>query len=226
MALMRRQSLVKFDAPLCETLVDTPKPQGREVLVRVERCGLYHLNNVDFVCVFFYVLLLKTQSCCPPAPETARAEAHAGGVGRPPRRDAEAHAGDPGVLQRLHHRPPHRADGLPGSGAGDGGGRAGMGGVAPFEASQARCGCRGLRRAPADIRRRRRRPGAGSGRPRPRRGRPPPPAVPPRSSARSPCAPLGSGPGRRRSTRSSRASSPGMTSSNRGEASSLWRNTS
>ena len=42
MALLRRQSLVKFDAPLCETIVDTPKPQGREVLVRIERCGLCH----------------------------------------------------------------------------------------------------------------------------------------------------------------------------------------
>src|ERR1044072_4319128 len=42
MALMRRQSLVKFDAPLCETIVDTPKPQGKEVLVRIERCGLCH----------------------------------------------------------------------------------------------------------------------------------------------------------------------------------------
>jgi hypothetical protein len=42
MSLMRRQSLVKFDAPLCETIVDTPKPQGREVLVRIERCGLCH----------------------------------------------------------------------------------------------------------------------------------------------------------------------------------------
>src|SRR5665647_848251 len=42
MALMRRQSLVKFDAPLCETIVDTPKPQGNEVLVRIERCGLCH----------------------------------------------------------------------------------------------------------------------------------------------------------------------------------------
>ncbi|MBV9563189.1 MAG: alcohol dehydrogenase catalytic domain-containing protein [Bradyrhizobium sp.] len=42
MALMRRQSLVKFDAPLCETIVDTPKPQGTEVLVRIERCGLCH----------------------------------------------------------------------------------------------------------------------------------------------------------------------------------------
>lgn len=42
MALMRRQSLVKFDAPLCETIVDTPKPQAREVLVRIERCGLCH----------------------------------------------------------------------------------------------------------------------------------------------------------------------------------------
>src|ERR1700749_3920080 len=42
MALMRRQSLVKFDAPLCKTIVDTPKPAGREVLVRIERCGLCH----------------------------------------------------------------------------------------------------------------------------------------------------------------------------------------
>ncbi len=33
MALMRRQSLVKFDAPLCETIVDTPKPKGAEVLI-------------------------------------------------------------------------------------------------------------------------------------------------------------------------------------------------
>jgi D-arabinose 1-dehydrogenase-like Zn-dependent alcohol dehydrogenase len=42
LAQMRRQSLVKFDAPLCETIVETPKPQGREVLVRIERCGLCH----------------------------------------------------------------------------------------------------------------------------------------------------------------------------------------
>src|ERR1700694_3162415 len=42
MALMRRQSLVKFDAPLCETIVDTPKPVGKEVLVRIERWGLCH----------------------------------------------------------------------------------------------------------------------------------------------------------------------------------------
>jgi D-arabinose 1-dehydrogenase-like Zn-dependent alcohol dehydrogenase len=42
MALMRRQSLVKFDAPLCETVVETPKPQGKEILVRIERCGLCH----------------------------------------------------------------------------------------------------------------------------------------------------------------------------------------
>src|ERR1043166_1942262 len=42
MARMVRQSLVKFDAPLCETIVETPKPQAREVLVRVERCGLCH----------------------------------------------------------------------------------------------------------------------------------------------------------------------------------------
>jgi D-arabinose 1-dehydrogenase-like Zn-dependent alcohol dehydrogenase len=42
MSRMRRQSLVEFDAPLCETVVDTPKPQGKEVLVRIERCGLCH----------------------------------------------------------------------------------------------------------------------------------------------------------------------------------------
>ena len=42
MALMRRQSLVKFDAPLCETVVETPKPQGAQVLVRIECCGLCH----------------------------------------------------------------------------------------------------------------------------------------------------------------------------------------
>ena len=42
MALMRRQSLVKFDAPLCETIIETPNPQGKEVLVRIERCGLCH----------------------------------------------------------------------------------------------------------------------------------------------------------------------------------------
>jgi alcohol dehydrogenase len=42
MARMVRQSLVKFDAPLCETIVETPNPQRNEVLVRIERCGLCH----------------------------------------------------------------------------------------------------------------------------------------------------------------------------------------
>jgi alcohol dehydrogenase len=42
MSVMRRQSIVKFDAPLCETIAETPKPLGREVLVRIERCGLCH----------------------------------------------------------------------------------------------------------------------------------------------------------------------------------------
>ncbi|WP_438277573.1 alcohol dehydrogenase [Nitrobacter sp.] len=42
MAMMKRQSLVRFDAALCETIIDAPKPQGHEVLVRVERCGLCH----------------------------------------------------------------------------------------------------------------------------------------------------------------------------------------
>src|SRR6201997_4063619 len=42
MTQMRRQSLVKFDAPLCETIIETPKPVARQVLVRIERCGLCH----------------------------------------------------------------------------------------------------------------------------------------------------------------------------------------
>src|SRR5258707_152898 len=42
MALMRRQSLVKFDPPLCETIVETPKPLARQVLVRIDRCVLCH----------------------------------------------------------------------------------------------------------------------------------------------------------------------------------------
>jgi D-arabinose 1-dehydrogenase-like Zn-dependent alcohol dehydrogenase len=42
MPLMRRQSLVKFDAPLCETVIEAPKPAGKEVLIRIERCGLCH----------------------------------------------------------------------------------------------------------------------------------------------------------------------------------------
>jgi D-arabinose 1-dehydrogenase-like Zn-dependent alcohol dehydrogenase len=42
MPLMRRQSLVKFDAPLCETVVEAPKPVAKEALVRIERCGLCH----------------------------------------------------------------------------------------------------------------------------------------------------------------------------------------
>ena len=40
MARMVRQSLVKFDAPLCETIVDTPKPQGQEVLVTEGRANI------------------------------------------------------------------------------------------------------------------------------------------------------------------------------------------
>ena len=40
MAQLRRQSLVKFDAPLCETIIETPKPQGREVLVRIDAVAI------------------------------------------------------------------------------------------------------------------------------------------------------------------------------------------
>ncbi len=42
MTKLRRQSLVAYGAPLCETVVDCPKPQGGEVLVRIERCGVCH----------------------------------------------------------------------------------------------------------------------------------------------------------------------------------------
>jgi D-arabinose 1-dehydrogenase-like Zn-dependent alcohol dehydrogenase len=42
MIKLLRQSLVAYGAPLCETIVDCPKPQGSEVLVRVERCGVCH----------------------------------------------------------------------------------------------------------------------------------------------------------------------------------------
>ena len=39
---MHRQSLTAYGAPLCETVVDVPRPQGSEVLVRIERCGVCH----------------------------------------------------------------------------------------------------------------------------------------------------------------------------------------
>jgi alcohol dehydrogenase, propanol-preferring len=39
---LRRQSLTAYGAPLCETVVDCPRPTGSEVLVRVERCGVCH----------------------------------------------------------------------------------------------------------------------------------------------------------------------------------------
>jgi alcohol dehydrogenase len=42
MALMHRQSLTAYAAPLCETVVDCPRPQGTEVLVRIARCGVCH----------------------------------------------------------------------------------------------------------------------------------------------------------------------------------------
>jgi alcohol dehydrogenase len=42
MTRMRRQSLVAYGQPLCETVVDCPAPRGREVLVRIERCGVCH----------------------------------------------------------------------------------------------------------------------------------------------------------------------------------------
>jgi len=42
MTKLRRQSLVAYGEPLCETVVDCPAPHGSEVLVRIERCGVCH----------------------------------------------------------------------------------------------------------------------------------------------------------------------------------------
>jgi alcohol dehydrogenase len=42
MTQMRRQSLIAYGQPLCETVVDCPAPRGSEVLVRIERCGVCH----------------------------------------------------------------------------------------------------------------------------------------------------------------------------------------
>jgi D-arabinose 1-dehydrogenase-like Zn-dependent alcohol dehydrogenase len=42
MTKLRRQSLVSYGGPLCETVVDCPQPHGSEVLVRIERCGVCH----------------------------------------------------------------------------------------------------------------------------------------------------------------------------------------
>jgi D-arabinose 1-dehydrogenase-like Zn-dependent alcohol dehydrogenase len=42
MTKMRRQSLVAYGQPLCETIIDCPVPRGSEVLVRIERCGVCH----------------------------------------------------------------------------------------------------------------------------------------------------------------------------------------
>ncbi len=42
MTKLRRQSLIAYGAPLCETVVACPRPQGSEVLVRIERCGVCH----------------------------------------------------------------------------------------------------------------------------------------------------------------------------------------
>jgi alcohol dehydrogenase len=39
---MHRQSLTAYGAPLCETVAETPRPQGSEVLVRIARCGVCH----------------------------------------------------------------------------------------------------------------------------------------------------------------------------------------
>ena len=42
MTNLLRQSLVGYGQPLCETVADCPAPQGTEVLVRIECCGVCH----------------------------------------------------------------------------------------------------------------------------------------------------------------------------------------
>ena len=42
MTRMRCQSLVAYGAPLCETIIEAPRPQGSEVLLRVNHCGVCH----------------------------------------------------------------------------------------------------------------------------------------------------------------------------------------
>jgi D-arabinose 1-dehydrogenase-like Zn-dependent alcohol dehydrogenase len=42
MTRLIRQSLTAYAAPLCETIVDVPKPAGTEVVVRIHRCGVCH----------------------------------------------------------------------------------------------------------------------------------------------------------------------------------------
>src|SRR6516165_9509680 len=42
MTKMLRQSLMAYGQPLCETVVDCPRPRGSEVLVRIARCGVCH----------------------------------------------------------------------------------------------------------------------------------------------------------------------------------------
>lgn len=42
MTKLRRFSLTAYQAPLCETIVDCPAPNGSEVVVRIERCGVCH----------------------------------------------------------------------------------------------------------------------------------------------------------------------------------------
>ena len=45
MSLLRRQSLLAYGAPLRETVAELPQPQGSEVLVRIERCGVCHSDT-------------------------------------------------------------------------------------------------------------------------------------------------------------------------------------
>jgi alcohol dehydrogenase len=42
MTKFRRQSLVAYGQPLCETVAECPTPRGREVLIRVACCGVCH----------------------------------------------------------------------------------------------------------------------------------------------------------------------------------------
>ena len=71
MTKMRRQSLVAYGQPLCETVVDCPTPRGSEVLVRIERCGVCH-SDLHMQDGYFSLGGDKSSTSLPAAPCPSR----------------------------------------------------------------------------------------------------------------------------------------------------------
>ena len=63
---MHRQSLTAYGAPLCETVVDAPRPQGTEVLVRIARCGVCH-SDLHMQDGYFCSATASSSTCAPAA---------------------------------------------------------------------------------------------------------------------------------------------------------------